>query len=147
MTVVVAAAYRLYVRSSVLCIAMLAAAASLAACGGGSAKASRDCFEVWNTKLNQARQATVARRFTVADVSRWFAEPTGGGNLGGPASVGCAYLFHTSKRYLSISGEWKGRAISWGAPPTSHGSWSPQQQAAVRDNATVDADGLLSRRS
>jgi hypothetical protein len=79
-------------------------------------------------------------------VNNWRAEASGGGNvnLGGPASEGCGYLFHTSKRFLSISGAWSGKAIRWDVPPTVRGSWSPQQQAASADNATVDADGLLS---
>lgn len=56
------------------------------------------------------------------------------------------YLFHTSRRYLSISGEWEGSAIDWGVPPTIQGPWLAKQRAAVKDNATVDSDGLLSRR-
>jgi len=41
---------------------------------------------------------------------------------------------------------WKGETIRWGVPPSIHGSWSPQQEAAVTDNATVDPEGLLSAR-
>ena len=129
-------------------IAALAAAISLTSCGGSSAKASRDCFDVWNAASNKARQSSVAGQFTVARVNNWRAEASEGGsdNLGGPASEGCGYLFHTSKWYVSFSGAWNGKAIRWEVPPTIHGSWSPQQQAASADNATVDSDGLLSTR-
>ena len=129
-------------------IAALAAAVSLTNCGGSSTKASRDCFDVWNAASNNARQSSVAGEFTVARVNTWRAEASGGanGNPGGPASEGCGYLFHTSKRYLSISGAWNGKAIRWEVPPTIHGPWSAQQQAASADNASVDSDGLLSKR-
>jgi hypothetical protein len=133
-------------RNSAAAIVVLAAIVSLTGCGGGSTKAGRDCFDVWNADSNQTRQSAVAGHFTVANVSRWRAVASGGANLGGPASQGCGYLFHTSKRYLSISGAWKGETIRWGLPPSQHGSWSSQQEASVRDNATVDAGGLLGRR-
>lgn len=140
------AAYVLCMRRACLAIAALAAAISFTSCGGSSTKASRDCFDVWNAGSNKARQSSVAGRFTLARVNNWRAESSGGGNvnLGGQASEGCGYLFHTSTRFLSISGAWNGNAIRWDVPPTIHGSWSPQQQAASADNATVDADGLLS---
>jgi hypothetical protein len=80
-------------------------------------------------------------------VSEWRAQASSGAvNLGGGTSEGCGYLFHTTASYLSISGVWKGKKIRWGVPPSIHGSWSARQQAAVSNNATVDADGLLSRR-
>lgn len=126
-------------------IAVAAAAASLTACGGGSSNVARDCFAAWNESSNHNRQAMVARRFPIADVSPWMAEAAGTGNVGGSPSHGCGYLFHTSWRYLSISGEWSGRTLRWGSPPTIQGAWSARQQASVHDNATVDAQGLLSR--
>jgi hypothetical protein len=123
-------------------------AIGLTSCGGSSTKSSRDCFDVWNAASNKARQSRVAGGFTVARVSNWRAEASGSGNvnLGRPASEGCGYLFHTSKRFLSISSAWSGEAIRWDVPPTIHGSWSPQQQAAAPDNATVDGGGLISTR-
>jgi hypothetical protein len=140
-------------RKSLVAIGLLAVAISLAGCGGTSSKisrssnGSRDCFGVWNDASNKAGQSTVAGRFSIANVSEWRAEAGGGTvNLGGPASEGCGYLFHTSTAYLTISGVWNGKAIRWGVPPPIHGSWSAQQQAAVSNNAAVDADGLLSRR-
>jgi hypothetical protein len=137
-------------RKSVVGIALFATAISLTGCGSGSAKSSHDCFKLWNDTSNMAGQGAVAGRFAVASVSEWRAEATGSGtaNLGGPESQGCGYLFHTSKRYLSISGEWKhGKGtIHWGVPPSIHGSWSSEQEATVNNNATVDRDGLLSRR-
>ena len=33
---------------------------SLAACGGGSTKAARNCFEIWNGSSNKVQQAKVA---------------------------------------------------------------------------------------
>jgi hypothetical protein len=134
-------------RMPLVAIAMLALTTSLAGCGGTSTNASRDCFAAWNAAANKTRQSTVADRFRIASVREWRAEAVSGTvNLGGPASKGCGYLFHTSKAYLSISGEWKGGTIRWGVPPPIHGSWSPEQQAAVSDNAAVEADGLLSHR-
>jgi hypothetical protein len=137
---------------SLVATAILALAFGLAGCGGTSTNASRsangspDCLGAWNDASNKAGQSTVAGRFRVANVSEWHAEAGGGTvKLGGPASEGCAYLFHTSTAYLSISGVWNGKAIHWGVRPTIHGSWSARQQAAVDDNAAVDADGLLSR--
>jgi hypothetical protein len=58
----------------------------------------------------------VAGRFRIASVSKWRAEAGGSRNvnLGGPASEGCGYLFHTSTRYVSISGVWNGNTIHWG---------------------------------
>jgi hypothetical protein len=98
-------------RSGFAGIGLLAATVGVTACGGGSTTAARGCFEIWNAKSNEARQRAVADRFTVADVSRWRAQAAGGVNLGGPASSGCGYLFHTSERYLSISAERRGRMI------------------------------------
>jgi hypothetical protein len=142
------AAYVLCMRKAVTLIAVLSAAISLTSCGGGSSKASRDCLGAWNAASNKAGQSAVAGRFRIASVSKWRAESGGSGNvdLGGPASEGCGYLFHTSKRYVSISGVWDGETIRWGVPPSIHGSWSARQQAAVTDGVTVDAEGLLSTR-
>jgi hypothetical protein len=134
-------------RRASVAIAALAAAISMSSCGGSSTNASRDCFDVWNAASNRARQARVAGRFTVARVSNWRAEASGGGNnLRGPASAGCGYLFHTAKRFVSISGAWNGNAIRWDVPPAMHGSWSPEQQAGSADNATVDAKGIVRAR-
>jgi hypothetical protein len=127
-------------------IALLAIAGGLTGCGHGSAKAASDCFQVWNDPSNKAGQATVAGRFSIANVSEWRATAEGSANLGGPEAQGCGYLFHTSKRYLSISGVRERKTIRWGIPPSIHGSWSAQQEAAVDNNAGVDRDGLLSRR-
>src|SRR5262245_31792702 len=100
---------------------------------GGPTKSavSRDCFDTWNAKSNEANRAVVAGRFTVARVANWTAQASGGG--AGPSnggSQGCGYLFHTSDRYLSISGAWAGQGIRWGVPPTMHGSWSAEQEAS-----------------
>jgi hypothetical protein len=141
-------------------VAILAMAVSQAGCGGSSAKVSRDCFEVWNDGSNKAGQSSVIGRFSVANVTEWRAEAGSGTvnvewraergsgtvNVGGPGSKGCGYLVHTSKRFLSISAERKGGNIHWDVPPSIHGPWSPQQQAAVHDNAVVAADGRLIRR-
>jgi hypothetical protein len=127
-------------------VAVATAAATSTACGGGPAGEARDCFGAWNAKSNHSRQALVAGRFTTAEVSPWLAEAEGTGNVGGPPSHGCGYLFHTSRRYLSISGAWRDHALRWGVPPTIRGTWSTRQQASVHDNATVDGGGLLSSR-
>src|ERR1051326_5937966 len=111
-------------------VAVVAAAGSFTACRGGAAKAARDCFAAWNERSNHTRQAMVAKRFTIADVSPWVAEAAGTGNVGGSPSHGCGYLFHTSWRYFSISGEWCGRTLRWGTPPTIQGAWSARQQAS-----------------
>ena len=129
-----------------LVVVLLPVVLVLGACGGGSKKASGDCFEVWNASSNHSRQAAVAERFTIASVSPWQAQASGMLSLAGQASHGCGYLFHNAKRYLSISAERRDHLIRWDAPPTIHGPWSAQQQAAVRDNAAVDARGRLSRR-
>jgi hypothetical protein len=54
-------------------IATLAATVGLAACGGGSTKAARNCFEIWNGSSNKVQQAKVAHRFLSANLSRWSA--------------------------------------------------------------------------
>jgi len=46
----------------------------LAGCGSGSTTAKRDCFDVWNANSNQARQTSIAGRFTVAKRSAWTAK-------------------------------------------------------------------------
>lgn len=127
---------------------LLAASVGVVGCGGDRAAhaASRDCFDAWNAATNSARQATVAHRFTVGRVSRWRAQAAEAGNVGGRPAFGCGYLFHTSTRYVSISGEWRGRTIRWGVPPTIRGPWSSRQQAAVKDNAIVRADGGIRER-
>jgi len=127
-------------------VAVGAGAVSLTACSGGSGKGAGDCFAAWNASQNQIRHALVAHRFKRANVSEWLAQATSTGNVGGRPNRGCGYLFHASSRYLSISGSWRGRTLRWGVPPTIRGAWSAQQQASVRDNATVDARGLLVRR-
>ena len=43
-----------------------------------------------------------------------------------------------------VGGVWRRDTIRWGVPPSIHGSWSQEQQAAANDNAGVDSDGLLS---
>jgi hypothetical protein len=128
--------------------------------GGSSTKASRDCFEIWNDGSNKAEKASVIGRFSTASVTEWRREAGRGSvdvewraapgsravNLGGPGSKGCGYFFHSSKRFLSISAVRKGGNVRWDVPPSIHGRWSPQQQAVVRDNASVAADGRLIRR-
>ena len=134
-------------RASFVAAATLAAAVTLTGCGSHSTNALRRCFSVWNDASNRPRQAAVAGRFVIASVSEWRAELAAGTvDLGGRANEGCGYLFHTTKAYVSISGVWRGGSIRWGVPPSIHGTWSPQQQSAVTDNAAVDADGLLNVR-
>jgi|SRR5215204_4333498 len=133
-------------RSSASVFVALAVIFSLAACGGGSnsggstnASAARDCFEAWNANSNDAQQAMVAGKFTVAEVTRWLATD-------GRESSGCSYVFHTKTHYLSLGGQWKDRTLRWGMPPTARGRWTPQRQATVHDNGSIDSDGLLSSR-
>ena len=146
--------------------AALAAAVGLAACGGGSTKAARTCFDVWNGSSNRAQQARVAHRFPSASVTNWSAQASAGsideswtassstepaasagGNVGGRANHGCGYLFHTSKRFVSFSAELKGETVRWDVQPPIAGSWSRRRQAVARDNATVDGEGLLQPRA
>ena len=118
------AAYGLGMHRLLGAVAIAVTAISVAGCGGSSVKASRGCFEI-----------------------EWHAAPGSGTvKLGGPGSKGCGYLFHSSKRFLSISALRKGESVRWDVPPSIHGRWSRQQQAAARDNASVAADGHLSRR-
>jgi hypothetical protein len=138
------AAYLLHMRS-LAAIAVLAATIGMTGCSEGSTQAGRDCFDTWNASSNQSQRSSVAGYYKVVSVATWRAQATGGPNVGGPASQGCGYLFHTSNRYLSISGVWRGKSIRWGVPPTISGSWSPEQQRAVSDNATVRGDGRLRR--
>jgi hypothetical protein len=132
-------------RKPLAAMAIVSATICLTGCGGGSVKASRDCFAAWNHAAT-AGHSPVAGHFTVARVSDWTAQAEGSANLGGPASHGCGYLFHTSTHYLSISGRWNHNTIQLNVPPPIHGSWSPAQQAAASDNANVDSHGLLKRR-
>ena len=141
-------------------VAIAVMAISVAGCGGSSTKASRNCFEIWNEGSNKAANASVIGRFSVASVTEWRAEAgresvnvewraapgSGTVNLAGPGSKGCGYLFHSSKRFLSISALRKGGNVRWDVPPSIHGRWSRQQQGAARDNASVAADGRLIRR-
>jgi hypothetical protein len=154
------AAYGLGMHRLLGAVAIAVMAISVAGCGGGSVKASRGCFEIWNDGSNKAAKASVIGRFSVASVTEWRAEAGRGSvnvewraapgsgtvKLGGPGSKGCGYLFHSSKRFLSISALRKGESVRWDVPPSIHGRWSRQQQAAARDNASVAADGHLSRR-
>lgn len=141
-------------------VAIAVMAISVAGCGGSSTKVSRDCFEIWNEGSNKAANASVIGRFSVASVTEWRAEAgresvnvewraapgSGTVNLAGPGNKGCGYLFHSSKRFLSISALRKGGNVRWDVPPSIHGRWSRQQQAAARDNASVAANGRLIRR-
>jgi hypothetical protein len=146
------------VRTYSFAVALLATIAGLTGCGsegstpnqrdGGprQREISRDCFDAWNDPSNQSNQSAVAGRFTIARVANWSAQASGGANSGpgDDPSQGCGYLFHTSDRYLSISGIWEGQTIRWGVPPTIDGSWSAEQQASGEDNARVDSEGRLS---
>jgi len=144
----------------------VAAMVGLAACGGGSTKAARNCFEIWNGHSNKDLQGRVADRFASASVTNWSAQAStsaiteswtaspgttaplpASGNVGRRASHGCGYLFHTSTQFVSYSAELRGRTIRWNVPPAIHGSWSRRQQAVARDNATVDDEGLLNSRT
>lgn len=160
------AAYGLGMHRLLGAVAILAMAATLAGCGSSSTKASRDCFEIWNNAANRATKSRVIGRFGLASVTEWRAQAgsetkpgrqtldvewraapgSGTVSLGGPGSKGCGYFFHSSERFLSISAERKDGTIRWDVPPSTHGRWSPQQQASVRDNAAVAADGRLIRR-
>jgi hypothetical protein len=152
------------VRKPLALAAAFAATVGLVGCGGGSTKAAPSCFELWNESSNSALQARVANRFRSASVSNWSAQASGSsideswtassasvpptsGNVGGRASHGCGYLFHTSRRFVSFSAELKGRTVRWNVPPAIHGSWSRRQQVVARDNAAVDGDGLLNLRA
>jgi len=147
-------------------IAATLAVVGLAGCGGGSTKAARNCFEIWNGNSNKDLQGRVAHRFASASVTNWSAQASTGditeswtassgttaplpgtGNVGGRASHGCGYLFHTSTEFVSYSAELRGETIRWNVPPAIHGSWSRRQQAVARDNATVDGEGLLNSRT
>jgi hypothetical protein len=123
-------------------LTLLAATLGLTACGASGTSIGRDCIHLWNARSNQVRQGMVAGRFPVASVAKWRAQPAGG-NVAGDAADGCGFLFHTSSRYLSISAQTDGDAVRWGVPPTIRGAWSRRQQAAVHDNVSVDASGLL----
>src|SRR6476646_5169688 len=139
-------------RSYSFAVALVAGILGLTGCDSGSSnqshdgggprqsQGSRDCFVAWNAPSNQRNRSAVAGRFTVARVSNWTAQASGGEDQ----SQGCGYLFHTSDRYLSISGAWDGRTIRWGVPPTIQGPWSPEQQASGEDNASVNPEGRLS---
>jgi hypothetical protein len=151
------AAYVQRMRAHSVAVALLLV--GITGCGSGGSKpdhgdggpkksaVSGDCFDTWNAPSNDANRAVVAGRFTVARVANWTAEASGGGPSNGTgAGQGCGYLFHTSDRYLSISGAWEGQGIRWGVPPTMHGSWSAEQEASGQDNADVDSDGRLSEK-
>jgi len=150
----------------VIAAAPLAATVALVGCGGSSTKTARNCFEIWNGSSSKAQQARVAHRFLSASVTNWSAQasvssideswtagsPTvpqasAGEKVGGRASHGCGYLFHTSKRFVSYSAQLKGKTIRWNVPPPIRGSWSHRQHAIARYNASVDGKGLLSPRS
>ncbi len=153
-------------RTSFAVAATLAGTFALAGCGGGSTRAARNCFDVWNGSSNKAQQARVAHRFPSASVTNWMAQASAGsideswtassatdsqaagsGNLGGRASHGCGYLFHTARRFVSFSAELEGETVRWNVQRPLRGSWSRRQQAAARDNATVDGEGLLAPRA
>jgi hypothetical protein len=138
------AAYLPRMRTAFPAIVVLAASIGLTGCGGSATTASRDCFEAWNAPSNKAGRAQIAGRFAVARVNRWRAEASGSGAL--TSSTGCGYVFHTSDRYASISGQWNGNALRWGVPPALRGAWSPRQQSAGVDNATVGSDGVLHKK-
>ena len=104
---------------------------ALAACGGSSTKASKDCFQIWNDTSNQRRQIIIAGLFTVADVTT--------------TSDTCGYIFHTEKRAFAINAKRNGSSVRRDELPTI-GDWSAQQQEAVHDNAAVDSQGLVRRR-
>lgn len=61
----------------------------------------------------------------------------------GVYAQGCAYLFHDSARWQSISGTWKGKALRWDKRPAGQGRWTAEQERAVQDNAAVGTQGLL----
>lgn len=157
MTVRATTAYVQRVRVCSIAVGLFVGVIGLTACGsegskqsrdgGGPKKSevSRDCFDAWNAPSNQRNQAAVAGRFTIARVSNWSMQASGADTgLGSDQGQGCGYLFHTSDRYLSISGAWEGGSIRWGVPPTIHGEWSAEQQAAGEDNARVDPEGQIS---
>ena len=152
-------------RKSLAIVATLAATVGLVGCGGGSTKAARNCFDLWNGSANKSQQTRVAHRFPSASVTSWSAQASGssiveswtggsatvpeastGDNVGGRASHGCGYLFHTSRRFVSLSAELEGETVRWNVPPAIRGTWSRRQQAVARDNASVDGEGLLSPR-
>jgi len=108
--------------------------------------AGQECFDAWNAASNAANRDRVARAFTVAAVTLWDAEEEDSSEAeaqGEHEFDGCGYLFHDDERSLEFSGRWEADGlVIWEVQPQS-GLWTPEQEAAVEDDAAVAADGTL----
>ena len=102
-------------RRAVALVIVLISPVGLAACFGGSSKSSDG-------------PAKTPRRAV---------------SMSGISAQGCAYLFHDSARWQTISGTWKGNLLRWDKRPQGQGRWTADQRRDVQDNATVGAEGLI----
>jgi hypothetical protein len=119
----------------------------LGGCGGGTSSAPqgsapRDCLDEWNAPENAENRAVVSKDedYRVAEVNLLSVSHPAEGLPGD----GCAFLFHTDSRFISIDGLWAGKDLRWGT--WLRGSWSEEQQEATQDNASVEDDGTLESR-
>jgi len=107
--------------------------------------AGQSCFDAWNAAWNAGNRERVAGTFVVASVSMWDAEDDGASDAGAQGECeydGCSYVFHDDERSLEFTGRWAGDDLLWDRSP-QQGSWTPESDAAVRDEASVAADGRI----
>jgi hypothetical protein len=110
---------------------------------------SHDCFAAWNSRGNEANRADLAAHgfsFRVGSVERGmvFGDPA----RGGKAHEGelCGYLFHSSARFVSYTGDWRGDVLLWTNSQSARGRWTPTQQRTQHDDVRVLSDGRIAPR-
>jgi hypothetical protein len=108
---------------------------------------SHDCLAAWNAGGNERNRADLAERgFTIGSVERGmvFADPAPGGTAS--ESENCGYLFHSTNRFVSYTGEWHGDAVVWTNSQGMHGPWTAIQQRSQPDDVRVLGDGRIAKR-
>jgi hypothetical protein len=126
---------------------------AVTACGSNqtprSVVRSHDCFIAWNAQGNERNRADLARRgfsFTIGSVARSFTvgDPAPGGTR--HEGHGCGYLFHSTTRFVSYTGDWHGDTLIWTNAQGMHGRWTAAQQRTQPDDVRVLADGRIAKR-
>ena len=152
------------VRTVTVGVAFAAAVAIGASCGASddvrrvtssrnAAGASvHDCLRAWNATENaesRVRIATGAYGAAIVTVLDHEVDGVPAGKSETAKSDGCVFLFHSSDRYISLSGSWADGQLVWDHDSTVTGRWSgePRQWARRPLLATIADDGRLVTRS
>jgi len=76
--------------------------------------------------------------------SATFGDPGPGGTP--YKGEGCGFLFHSTSRFVSYSGDWDGDTLLWTNSTGLHGAWTVVQDRSQPNDVRVLGDGRIAKR-